>query len=248
MNLDEAFKLKGEFYPYLKKGRKGYECYVCTESTVYRYRQNDWWKINYDYYKFGSKNVCTGCFIDLLQHPELDHYSKIEKGKINRKELYKDYLNVLSDKNYHEFLNEQKRIEEFIEDSSYYYKRLKNAEFLVKLRGVSYEGREELVQKMNGEEILELRRERENKHDKNAISIHTVVDGKKVKIGYTPADFSEKIAPKMDSGSEVTAEIDTFIVQTYTKWNVVEIDSGINEFEKYDVEFLTILMRIRIVE
>lgn len=79
--------------------------------------------------------------------------------------------------------------------------------FHTKIVGVTFEGRQEVIKSKCKEGIeLELRREPDNKYDKNAVAVCVSydddIDGTsgKEQIGYLNKDLAAEIAPLMDSG------------------------------------------------
>lgn len=76
-----------------------------------------------------------------------------------------------------------------------------------KVSGVSFEGRQAIIDKMTGREPIRLIPDPENPYDKNAIGVWTVLaDGAKHQIGFVPRDLAAKIAPLID-GEQVMARL-----------------------------------------
>ncbi|WP_158582915.1 HIRAN domain-containing protein [Lysinibacillus yapensis] len=107
-------------------------------------------------------------------------------------------------------------IDEFERDNGESFMLLKDGTHLIKVAGISYENRQEHIEKMTGEEEIELKREKENEFDENAIAIYVTLENGKEKIGYIPADLAGKLAKIMDSGDELHIEFYCFTTQTYT--------------------------------
>jgi len=89
--------------------------------------------------------------------------------------------------------------------------------YLIRLAGVSYEGRQEYLKKMNGKEKLKLKREKNNYYDPNAVAVYTKIKGKDKKIGYIPAVIAKQVSWVLDSGSKIEIEIDSFTEETYKR-------------------------------
>jgi single-stranded-DNA-specific exonuclease len=78
---------------------------------------------------------------------------------------------------------------------------------ITKVAGVSFEGRQAIIDKMTGREPIRLIPEPTNQFDKNAIGVWTVLaDGTKAQIGFVPRDLAAKIAPLID-GEQVMARL-----------------------------------------
>lgn len=76
--------------------------------------------------------------------------------------------------------------------------------FYTKVVGVSFEGRQEMVRKLEIGQSVELVRQPENTHDRNAIA---VISEAGEQIGFIKAKLSKDLAPVMDSGVKYVAEI-----------------------------------------
>ena len=74
-----------------------------------------------------------------------------------------------------------------------------------KIVGITFEDRMEYIKLLKVGEKLELRRDRENPVDKNAIAVYNR-DGKQ--LGYLKKELSESLAPRMD---DMTHEFDCFV-------------------------------------
>ncbi len=72
-----------------------------------------------------------------------------------------------------------------------------------KVAGVTYEGRQSVIAFCHAGDDVTLRREPENRYDRNAIA----VDSKFGQIGYVPKALAAHLAPKLDSGEVATTEI-----------------------------------------
>jgi hypothetical protein len=84
----------------------------------------------------------------------------------------------------------------------------------VKLTGVTYEGRQFYIAKMNVNDQIYLRRDRNNRYDNNAIGVY---NNQNQNIGWIPRDIAASLAPDMDSG-----------VQLFTKINQILGGNGYN--------------------
>lgn len=68
----------------------------------------------------------------------------------------------------------------------------------VRLAGVTYEGRQEIIARMNKDNKIQLKRDKNNKYDKNAIGVYTTQNQN---IGWIPRDVASALTPSMDSGT-----------------------------------------------
>ncbi|AQQ52250.1 HIRAN domain-containing protein [Planococcus lenghuensis] len=74
----------------------------------------------------------------------------------------------------------------------------------VKLAGVTYEGRQSIIANMNPNHEIKLKRDKNNKYDKNAIGIYNKSNQN---IGWIPKDIAAQLAQQMDLGTEYKAKI-----------------------------------------
>lgn len=72
-----------------------------------------------------------------------------------------------------------------------------------KVRGVSQEGRQDILATCKPGQALRLEREPHNRFDRNAVAVLA----SKSMCGYLPAGLAKTIAPLMDSGKEVEARV-----------------------------------------
>lgn len=72
-----------------------------------------------------------------------------------------------------------------------------------KLVGVTFEGRQEVIKVLTGNERLAVRREADNKYDKNAVAVDVQFGEAWVPIGYIAKDKNANIAKALDAGNEV---------------------------------------------
>lgn len=82
-----------------------------------------------------------------------------------------------------------------------------------KVSGVTFGRRQEILGYLSGCTVasvnIELVREKDNRYDRNAISIVATVNGRAFKMGYLPAALSFILAPVIDIGKIVTATFNT---------------------------------------
>lgn len=111
--------------------------------------------------------------------------------KIHQKHRDPEYVR-LDDifKNANDFLQASK-----IGESEYFY---------TKIVGVSFEGRQELLKGLEIGEVLDLQRQPENQHDKNAIAI-LKKDG--TQLGFLKAKLAKDLARYMDNGWEYSCTV-----------------------------------------
>ena len=76
-----------------------------------------------------------------------------------------------------------------------------------KIVGVTFEGRQEVLAVLNGDELLRLRREADNQYDKNAVAVDVQFGEDWSPIGYIAKDKNEKLAAQLDAGGQVAIRI-----------------------------------------
>jgi len=72
-----------------------------------------------------------------------------------------------------------------------------------KLVGVTFEGRQEVIKVLSGNELIRVRREADNKFDKNAVAVDVQFGEDWAPIGYIAKDKNSDIAAALDAGQEV---------------------------------------------
>lgn len=82
---------------------------------------------------------------------------------------------------------------------------------LSKVAGVTFEGRQEVIERMHGNEVVQLRPEPQNKYDANAIAVWVAFPPESgmeaAQIGYLPKEIAAQVVPHMD-GENFIGEID----------------------------------------
>ena len=85
------------------------------------------------------------------------------------------------------------------------YKNIGDAEsFFTKLAGVSFDGRQGIINKLKKDTALSLKREAENEHDPNAIRILTKNNDD---LGFLNKRLAKKLAPLMDAGEQFDCRV-----------------------------------------
>ena len=74
----------------------------------------------------------------------------------------------------------------------------------LKVVGVTFEGRQEIIKQLCHMDNITIRREPTNRFDTNAIAVFT----EKGQIGYIGKDYATILAPMMDAGTQFEARID----------------------------------------
>lgn len=244
MNSKETHEIINYLRSYQKKGIKSYDCYICGKDTVTSYKQKNSWKADYHYYKIGTRRICTSCTLAII-----GEYNSFEKFNVEEEiettEVYKLFFKVLKDKTFLEDLKEQRAIDEFEDDKENRFLLLNDGTHLIRLAGISYENRQNLLEKMTGKEKIELKREKENKHDENAIAVYATIKNKKQKIGYIPSVLTSKMAKIIDSGDKLHVKFNCFTKETYTNWDVTDDGNGHKEYEEYEVSFTGMVMQLK---
>lgn len=70
----------------------------------------------------------------------------------------------------------------------------------IKLSGVTFEGRQDIIPLLVEGSRVELVRDAKNPYDRNAIKVVTEFNEKEVQIGWIPRDWAVIIAPEIDAG------------------------------------------------
>ena len=79
---------------------------------------------------------------------------------------------------------------------------------LIKVAGVSWENRQELISNLEVGSDVFLVRDPENKYDKNAIAVKTADN---IQIGWIPKVFAAILAPEIDAGIQWLAQVEKVI-------------------------------------
>lgn len=95
--------------------------------------------------------------------------------------------------------------------------------FVTRLAGVSYEGRQQYVEKITADTPLLLKREPQNPYDANAIAVYACFDHEEQKIGYIPKVMAQAIAERMDAGEFVFVQ---FLEKKSESYNGVDYEKG----------------------
>lgn len=76
-----------------------------------------------------------------------------------------------------------------------------------KLVGVTFEGRQDIIKMLTGDEYLRVRREPENEYDKKAVAVDVLIAEEWHPIGYIAKDKNSDIAASVDAGNDVLIRI-----------------------------------------
>jgi len=99
-----------------------------------------------------------------------------------------------------------------------------------RVAGVTFDGRQEIISQLKGNEPCRISPEPSNKFDPNALAVHVAMaDGKVEHVGFVPRDLAAQIAPFLE-GEAVMCKL-------------LEIVGG---FETHDGEIAALGLRIRI--
>lgn len=93
----------------------------------------------------------------------------------------------------------------------------------LKVVGVTFEGRQEIIKQLNKSDIITIRREPTNKFDTNAIAVWS----EKGQVGYIGKDYATILAPMMDAGTKfeaTIAELDEYKGTHYIHILIDEVD------------------------
>jgi len=75
-----------------------------------------------------------------------------------------------------------------------------------KVRGVTFENRQENIAKLSGNEPIKIVPEPENPYDENALAVHVAYAGEIFHIGYVPKENAALLAPFLE-GEALTGQI-----------------------------------------
>lgn len=73
-----------------------------------------------------------------------------------------------------------------------------NRTLYTKVAGVTFEGRQQIIAQLTGNEPCRLQPEPTNKYDPNAIAVHVAINGTVCHIGFVPKELAAVIAPHID--------------------------------------------------
>lgn len=78
---------------------------------------------------------------------------------------------------------------------------------VVRVAGVSFDGRQVLLAQMSPKTKVKLERERRNAYDPSAVKVLAELEGFWRHVGYVPGKMSAKVARLLDSGVELAAKV-----------------------------------------
>jgi hypothetical protein len=99
-----------------------------------------------------------------------------------------------------------------------------------KVAGVTFEGRQEHIARLKGNEPCRIVPEPTNPHDPNALAVHVAVEGKVLHVGYVPRDLAKQVAPHLDGEAvmvnllEITGGFTTWDGETAALGLLIEIE------------------------
>lgn len=100
---------------------------------------------------------------------------------------------------------------------------------LCKVAGTSFDGRQEVIGAMIGDELALLRPEPNNQYDPNAIAVWVVFPAEanieSAQIGYLPREVAERVAPLLE-GEDLLCSVDE-IVGGFTLYNGGRANIGV---------------------
>lgn len=76
----------------------------------------------------------------------------------------------------------------------------------VKVAGVSFDSRQQIIEELNGGEAVLLQPEPTNRYDPNAIAVWVDFDGEPAQVGYLPREFAAFVAPLLE-GESILAKV-----------------------------------------
>lgn len=84
--------------------------------------------------------------------------------------------------------------------------KVKTTKYHSKVVGVTFEGRQDVIKMLKGDEELRVRREPNNEYDPNAVAVDALTSDDWLPIGYLSKDNSE-VSTILDEGGEVTIKL-----------------------------------------
>lgn len=100
---------------------------------------------------------------------------------------------------------------------------------LSKVVGVTFEGRQEIIELMSITDLIQLRPEPQNQYDENAIAVWVAFPPesgmKNAQIGYLPKEIAAQVAPHMD-GEYFIGSVDE-INGGFLKWDGSNASYGV---------------------
>lgn len=113
---------------------------------------------------------------------------------------------------------------------------MSNRLIMVKVAGVTFEGRQEIISQLTGKEAVKIVPEPDNEFDPNALAVHVAYALEVRHIGYVPRDMAAVFAPLLE-GEDVIGKIFE-ITGGFEKWDGKRASFGvIVEFEIPDNEW-----------
>lgn len=104
-----------------------------------------------------------------------------------------------------------------------------NRILITKVTGVTFEGRQEIIKRLVGNEPCKIVAEPSNRYDPNALAVLVAYDGQVHHVGYVPREIAAEIAPHLE-GEDTLAQL-------------VEVNGG---FEQSDGSIASYGLRIKI--
>lgn len=98
---------------------------------------------------------------------------------------------------------------------------------IIRVVGVVWEGRQDIIAKMRGDESVQLIAEPDNPHDSRAVAVHvTLRDGTDAHVGYLPRAEAPGVAPYLD----------TVMVEIRQITGGFELQDGSGDLANYGIE------------
>lgn len=107
-------------------------------------------------------------------------------------------------------------------------------QFYTKVVGVTFENRQSLVEQLIAGQLVELRRERNNPHDENAISVFA----NDAQIGYLKRNIARHLAPNFDQGIGYSAMVVQVTGSAEKNWGVNLFIRRIDVAQSYETALL----------
>ena len=107
---------------------------------------------------------------------------------------------------------------------------------MVKVAGVTFEGRQGIISMLTGKEPVKIVPEPDNQYDPNALAVWVNRGGELARVGYVPRDLAATFAPLLE-GEGILGKIFE-ITGGFEKWDGSRASYGlIVEFEIPDTEW-----------
>jgi hypothetical protein len=121
--------------------------------------------------------------------------------------------------NYNRLKHYAKKVKEESEDLD---RRL-----FAKVSGVTFEGRQSVLEKMTRETPVKLERDRRNAFDSYAIKVMAEIDSQWVEAGFVPRPMNKKVSQSLDNGADLPIHVHRVTGGMYSEYNDEILNFGL---------------------